>query len=359
MADYASSFKTDEDKQKAIASAQRQLKEKELRKRQLNLTAPIVVGSGKTAKTIRPNELTFEQKKALGNESRAINKELVELRSGVDALSQAPVAGEQPNQAAVVAQLSGFGLDEAEAADLYNRAAQGDLNAVIEKMPAIGSAAAGLGSSGIKLAMGLGESLFNMAERAAEQKGDTRGPLSRMAVGPDAGFQMPLSEAEAKQDMGSGALGGLSPRVVESAKGGTRSFTNIGTPGGQIQEIGADSGLIEVVRKSDGSRGWLPKERFDAAKFEPVTPATDFVGPAQPEPPVQTAVAPPPAANPPLPPAAIEGPMIPRQELFARSAPVQLPDFSGMANLFQGTQPQRRAGATLNPLARPLTPFGF
>src|SRR5690606_5276429 len=138
----------------------------------------------------------------------------------------------------------------------------GDSMAVLSAMNRIGSAAVDMGASGVKLAMGLGETLDNMAERAAEHQGDLRGPLSMLAVPNEMDFQIPNSQAKLLQDNTLteeklSADDGVSPDVIASAgRDGTRAFTNIGTPGGQIQEIaGPNADLIEVVRRRDKAVG--------------------------------------------------------------------------------------------------------
>ena len=296
MADLKESLKTDEQRQNLQAAAQKRLAELENTKKQLNLTAPIV---GKDGKQIKPGDMTFEQRKAIGEQSRALNKEMVDLRDGLSALGPGPT--DQPNEASMLTQLTAYGIDPDDASELMNQVKAGNRVAVSDAVKTMGMNTQTMGNATQKSAIAFAKTLDNMAERAALEKGDTRGPMSMLGGGVESDFVMPGSAA--KMVSGPGGVG-IDKKVIESAgralpgedgpQQPTRAFTNI-TPGGQIQEIaGKGADIIEVTRKRDGVSGWLPRDRFDPEKFVEVSknPQADPVATPQAQPAAATAPAP-------------------------------------------------------------------
>lgn len=107
--------------------------------------------------------------------------------------------------------------------------------------------------------------------------------MARGAGRPTSSFITPQSEA-AGNELSLTNEEGISPAVAQSPQGGSRAFTNIGTPGGEIQEVMPDGGLVRVKRM-DGAIGYVPEKMLTQSpgKYTPYDETQEALqGPPEP-----------------------------------------------------------------------------
>lgn len=238
-----------------------------------------VLKDPKTKQTqIVDQDVPQEVRKLAAKEQRGKMIENADLTANIQRAKEIP-----PNYDKTTIALYKLGVSGEDINKLYQTAEQGGVQRIVQDLGRVGQAifeARGLASGGLldertMLAQQqIREELFGALGSVFQRAQDQARNLGKSASPFGSDFNaVPQSEAGgislSNPSAGSSA-------VAKSAGNGTRAFTNIGTEGGQIQEIKPDSSFLRVIRKADGVTGYIAPDKFDPARYT----QTDF-GPSE------------------------------------------------------------------------------